>query len=212
MNLVNEMAEAYAQKFSSPLSEPLAEIYNHTLHTHAHANMLSSAVQGKFLEMISYLLKPCNVLEIGTFSGFSALCLAAGMPENGQLHTIEIREEDAKIAQQNFDKNDAGKKIILHTGNALQIIPTLNMEWDLVFIDADKVNYINYYELTLPVLKKGGFILADNVLFHGMVLQEEIKGKNPIAIQAFNEHVANDNRVAQVLLTVRDGLTLVRKK
>ena len=131
---------------------------------------------------------------------------------DGELHTIEIRKEDAEIQPDYFSKSLQSKQIILHEGNALDIIPTLNETWDMVFIDADKVNYINYYELTLPRLKKGGFIIADNVLFHGEVLEENITGKNAKAIHAFNEHIAEDERVQQVMLTVRDGLMLIQKK
>jgi predicted O-methyltransferase YrrM len=151
-------------------------------------------------------------LEIGTFTGYSALCLAKGLRENGFLHTIELREEDATISQNYFAKSSQSEQIILHRGNALDIIPQLKEEWDLVFIDADKTNYINYYELTLQQLKKGGIILADNVLFHGDVLKETISGKNAIAINNFNEHVAKDDRVQQVILTVRDGLMMILKK
>ena len=127
------------------------------------------------------------------------------------LHTIELRAEDAATAQQYFETSGYAKSIQLHLGDALTIVPTLQEEWDLVFIDADKVNYINYYELTLPRLKKGGLLIADNVLFHGQVLQDEIKGKNAVAIHAFNKHVKNDQRVEQILLTVRDGLLLIKK-
>jgi caffeoyl-CoA O-methyltransferase len=178
---------------------------------HAHANMLSGHVQGSFLSMLSYMIKPRRVLEIGTFTGFSALCLAQGFAKDGILHTIEIREEDAKVSASNFKKANAEGYIILHVGDARQIISGLNEQWDIVFIDADKVSYIEYYELTLPFLKRGGFIIADNVLFHGQVLAEDVKGKNAIAIHAFNEHVKADKRTEQVILTVRDGLMLIRK-
>ncbi len=128
------------------------------------------------------------------------------------MHTIEIRKEDADISKNYFSKSLYDKQIILHEGNALEIIPALDETWDLIFIDADKVNYINYYELTLPRLKKGGFLLADNVLFHGEVLEENISGKNAKAIHAFNEHIINDERVQQVMMTVRDGIMLIQKK
>lgn len=208
--LVNIKAEQYSEKFTSPLDKFSEEIARNTYAQHPHAHMLSGHVQGVFLEMISRMIKPGRILEIGTFTGFSALCLAKGLKENGMLHTIEIREEDAATSQANFDKAGA-KNIHLHIGDARTIIPTLKEAWDIVFIDADKVSYIDYYELTLPLIKPGGYILADNVLFHGQVLEEEVKGKNALAIQAFNEHVAKDQRVQQVLLTVRDGLMLIRK-
>ncbi len=212
MELINEKVESYAAAFSSKLDEALAAVYNNTLETHSQAHMQSSALQGKFLAMMSYMLKPSRILEIGTLTGFSALCLAEGLQKEGELHTIEIREADAETAQNNFNKFSLANKIKLHVGNALELIPAINMEWDLIFIDADKVNYINYYELTLPLLKSGGFIIADNVLFHGQVLEEPVSGKSARAIQAFNEHVAQDERVEQVICTLRDGLSIIRKK
>jgi predicted O-methyltransferase YrrM len=211
MELVNELAEQYAQEFSTAPTALLQKIVDDTLSKHPHAQMLSSSTQGKFLEMISKMIQPRNILEVGTFTGFSALCLAGGLTEDGTLHTIEVREEDAITASRYFDESPLGAKIILHTGDARSIIPTLKESWDLVFIDADKVSYIEYYELTLQRLKPGGWIIADNVLFHGQVLQDEIKGKNAKAIHAFNEHVKNDARVEQVLLTVRDGLLIIKK-
>jgi predicted O-methyltransferase YrrM len=158
------------------------------------------------------MIKPVRILEIGTFTGFSALCLAKGLQEDGKLHTIELRTDDAETAKKYFKKAGVENKIELHVGDAQEIIPTLKQNWDLVFIDADKVNYITYYELTLPSVKKGGWILADNVLFHGEIFEEPVKGKNAKAILAFNEHVKNDDRVQQVMLTIRDGLLLIQKK
>ncbi len=174
--------------------------------------MLSGHVQGKFLEIISCLLRPKKILEIGTFMGYSALCLAKGLQPGGVLHTIELRDTDAAIAVDNFRRAGMADKIILHTGNALDIIPALNESWDLVFIDADKINYAVYYKLVLPKTRSGGLIVADNVLFHGDVLEKEIKGKNGLAIHDFNRMVKEDESVEKVLLTVRDGLLLIRKK
>ncbi len=211
MDLINQTAELYSKKFTSGLDNILLENETSTQANHPLAQMLSGHVQGKFLEMISKMIQPEKILEIGTFTGFSALCLSKGLKQNGLLHTIELREEDAATATTYFNKAGAEKMIRLHVGNAIEIIPKLNEKWDLVFIDADKVSYIEYYELTLPFLSRGGWILADNVLFHGQVLEEEVKGKNAKAIQAFNEHVAADSRVEQVLLTIRDGLMLIRK-
>jgi caffeoyl-CoA O-methyltransferase len=212
MDLINPLAENYAKHHTSAPDEVLNAIAEYTLTSHAHAQMLSGHVQGKVLEMFSRMIQPKRILEIGTFTGFSALSLAKGLQQNGKLYTIEIRTEDAETATGYFKKAGMDNIIELHVGDALEIIPTLNETWDLVFIDADKVNYINYYELTLPSVKKGGWLLADNVLFHGGVLEENIKGKNAKAIQAFNEHVKNDNRVQQAMLTIRDGLLLIQKK
>jgi caffeoyl-CoA O-methyltransferase len=212
MELINEKANNYATSFSEPTDELLKEIEDFTLNHHAHPNMLSGPLQGKLLEMLSKIIRPKFILEIGTFTGYSALCLAKGLQPDGFLHTIELRDEDAAISQNYFAKSSHSSQIVLHHGNALKIIPQLKETWDLIFIDADKTNYINYYELTLPHLKSGGVILADNVLFHGDVLKENISGKNAIAINEFNEHVAKDERVQQVIMTVRDGLMMVLKK
>lgn len=210
MELINKKAEDYAQNFSSKEDELLAEIATLT-NQHPHAQMLSGHVQGKILETISCLLQPKKILEIGTFTGYSALCFAKGLHRDGVLHTIELREEDAATARSFFSKSLYNNKIVLHVANALELIPTLHEDWDIVFIDADKVSYIDYYELTLPHVKQNGLIIADNVLFHSEVLEKSVKGKNAKAIHAFNEHVANDKRVEQVMLTVRDGLMLIRK-
>ena len=212
MELINTVAEQYAKKNTSALDDVLSEIESYTLANHPHAQMLSGHVQGKVLEFFSKMIAPERILEVGTFTGFSALCLAKGLTDDGKLVTLELRADDAATAEKYFAKSGLGSKIDLRVGDALEIIPTLKENWDLVFIDADKVNYINYYELTLPAVKKGGWILADNVLFHGEVLEEDIKGKNAKAIDAFNEHVSNDKRVEQAMLTVRDGLLLIQKK
>jgi caffeoyl-CoA O-methyltransferase len=212
MEIVNHKAEQYAQQFSSEEDQLLKEIAEFTNREHAReAQMLSGHVQGKFLEMISCLLQPERILEVGTFTGYSALCLAKGLRSNGVLHTIELRDADADISECHFSKSLSNNKIVLHRGDASAIIPKLEEQWDIVFIDADKVNYIKYYELTLPKVRKNGLIIADNVLFHGDVFEEKIKGKNAVAIHEFNTFVANDNRTEQVILTVRDGLSLIRK-
>ena len=212
MEIINPLAEAYASQFTSPEEALLQDVAAATQGSHAHAHMLSGHVQGKFLEMISTLLQPRRILEIGTFTGYSALCLAKGLLKDGKIHTIELRDEDASVARANFNRSIDAGKIILHVGNALSIIPGLNETWDLVFIDADKVNYTNYYQLVLPLVRSGGVILADNVLFHGQVLQEQITGKNAKAIQEFNEYVQQNAGVDKVLLTIRDGLLMIRKK
>jgi caffeoyl-CoA O-methyltransferase len=212
MEIINVLAQDYADKFSSNENDLMKDINDFTNKNHPQAHMLSSHVQGKFLEMISCLLQPKRILEIGTFVGYSAIYLSNGLHKDGKLHTIELREEDAKTANENFRRANATGKIILHLGNALEIIPKLDEVWDLVFIDADKVGYSDYYKLVLPKLKSGGLIIADNVLFHGEVLEEKIKGKSAIAINSFNELVKNDQSVEKVMLTVRDGLLLIRKK
>lgn len=212
MELIHPLAQAYAERFSSPEDDILQQIATATQHTHPQAHMLSGHLQGKFLQFISQLLQPKYILEIGTFTGYSAICLARGLQAGGQLHTIELRDEDAATARQNFNIAGMADKIILHTGNALEIIPGLQPVWDLVFIDADKTGYLAYYKMLLPVLKKGAVIIADNVLFHGQVLDETIKGKNAVAIHAFNEYLQQDDSVEKVFVTLRDGLLLITKK
>ncbi len=174
--------------------------------------MLSGHLQGQFLEIISKLVQPKRILEIGTMVGYSSICLAKGLAVDGVLHTVEMRETDAAIAQSNFEKAGLQGRIQLHVGNSLEIIPQLSETWDLVFIDADKTGYARYYELVKPRLRSGGLIVADNVLFHGDVLEEEIKGKNGKAVHAFNELIAADEEVEKIMLTLRDGLFLIRKK
>jgi predicted O-methyltransferase YrrM len=183
-----------------------------TAENHPQAHMISGHVQGRFLSFLSRATRPTYVLEIGTFTGYSALCLSEGVVKGGELHTIEIRQEDAETALKNFKRSPNNNFITLHLGNAKEIIPKLPFLWDLVFIDADKTSYIEYFELVLPRLSEKGVIIADNVLFHGQVLEEPINGKNAIAIDAFNKHISNDSRVEQVMLPIRDGLLLIKKK
>lgn len=212
MEIIHTTAQSYAERFSSPEDEVLQTIATDTYSAHPHAHMLSGHLQGRLLELISRIARPSKILEIGTFTGYSAICLARGLQAGGELHTIELREADALTAQANFNKAGMSGKIILHTGNALDIIPSLPHEWDMVFIDADKVGYSTYYELVLPKVRKGGLIIADNVFFHGQVLDEEIKSKNARSIHSFNEMVRADESVDKVMLTVRDGLMLILKK
>ncbi|MEO6681212.1 MAG: O-methyltransferase [Ginsengibacter sp.] len=212
IEIIHQKANEYASAHSTPTDDLLKEIEKFTLDNHAHSVMLSGPLQGKVLEMISLIKRPKTILEIGTFTGYSALCLAKGLTEDGEIHTIELRKEDAETAKAYFAKSLHANRLHLHIGNALDIIQELDFKWDIIFIDADKTNYINYYELTLPNLKDDGIMIIDNVLFHGQVLNSPIKGKNAKAIHSFNSHVAADDRVQQVVMTVRDGLMLIRKK
>jgi caffeoyl-CoA O-methyltransferase len=212
MDMISPLVDAYALQYTSPEEALMQEINEFTMRNHPQSNMLSGHVQGKLLSFISTILRPKYVLEVGTFVGYSGLYLAQGLPPDGELHTLELREEDAQTARGYFARSEKDKQIHLHTGNALNLIPQIDRKWDLVFIDADKTGYIDYYELVVPRLSDRGMILADNVLFHGEVLEEPIKGKNAKAIQAFNEHVKQDPRTEQILLTVRDGLLLIKKK
>ena len=212
MELTNSLAQQYSEKYTSIEDELLKEIADFTYKNHAHSQMLSGHLQGKFLEMISCMIRPKRILEVGTFTGYSALCLAKGLTENGELHTIELREDDAATAKSYFDRSFFKEKIILHIGDALKIIGELDESWDLVFIDADKENYSNYFNRIFPHVRPGGFILADNVLFHGQVLEKEIKGKNVLAIQQFNDYVFERTDVEKLMIPVRDGIYIIRKR
>src|SRR6476646_2892381 len=178
MELINPLVQQYAERYTTPDDALLQEVFQYTIARHAHAHMISGPLQDRFLEMIACMLCPQHILESGTFTGYSALCLAKGLVPRGQLHTIELRKEDAAVAQGFFDRSPFKENIILHVGNALEVVGRLDEPWDLVFIDADKVSYTAYFNLVFPKVRKGGFILADNVLFHGEVLAENVKGKN----------------------------------
>lgn len=211
MDLIHPLIEEYATAFSSPEDALLKEVYDFTVQHHPEARMISGPLQGKLLEMISCMLRPRRILEIGTFTGYSALCLAKGLADEGALHTIELRAPDADRARAWFDRSPYAEQIISHTGNAIEIIPQLNEIWDLVFIDADKPAYIEYFNLVFPRLRQNGFILADNVLFHGQVLEEKPKNKSARGIKDFNEFIKGRTDIERVMITVRDGLYLLRK-
>lgn len=211
MELIHPLVQQYAEKFSTEEEEILKEISAFTVESNRASVMLSGHLQGKLLQMISSMINPRRILEIGTFTGYSAFCLAKGLTDDGFLHSIELREEDAKVARSFLDKTEHSSKIIIHTGDALETIPTLEETWDLVFIDADKTGYIEYFDIVLPKMRKNGFILADNIFFHGDVLEENIKGKNAKAIKAFNEYIKSRSDIEKMILTIRDGLYLIKK-
>ncbi len=212
MEFINPIANTYINDYSQATPSYLKQMYEATLTSHKHGHLQSSWHQGGFLSFMSKLMRPLYILEIGTFTGFSTLCLAEGLIENGQIHTIELRAEDANTASEYFKHSPHAVKIKSHIGDAKEIIPTLTPIWDLVFIDADKTGYIDYYNLVLPRLAKNGLVIVDNVLFHGDVLEENIAGKSAKAIQAFNEYLQKDDNTEHTILTIRDGLTLIRKK
>lgn len=211
MDLINPQVQSYAEQYSSAEDDLLREINDWTVKNHPEQHMLSGHLQGKVLEAISCMMRPKRILEIGTFTGYSALCLAKGLAEDGQLHTIELREADANRARAYFDRSSYADRIILHTGSALEVIPTLRETWDLVFIDADKPAYIQYFELVLPQMRQNGFILADNIFFHGQALEANPSGKSAKGIKAFNEYIKERKDIEKVILTLRDGLYLIRK-
>lgn len=211
MELIHPQVQQYAEDHTSAEDALLKEISQYTYSQHADPQMLSGQLQGKLLEMISCMIKPRRILEIGTFTGYSALCLAKGLTNDGQLHTIELREDDVQLARSYFDRSGFADKIISHGGNALEIIPELNETWDLVFIDADKPAYIEYFNLVLPQVRKNGFILADNIFFHGTVFEAETSNKSAKGIKAFNDFIKTRTDIEKLVLTIRDGLYLVRK-
>lgn len=213
MDLIPSSLQHYAERLTSPETEVLAALNRETNLKVNQAQMLSGHWQGVFLQMITHLLQPKRVLEIGTFTGYTAICFAMGLPPDGHVHTIDVNEELEDFCTRYFRAAGLADKITLHIGKAATIIPSLRDVFDLVFIDADKLNYELYYDLVIDKLRPGGFILADNVLYHGEVLlPAAAQTNNARAIHAFNEKVAADERVEQVLVTIRDGLLLIRKK
>jgi len=211
MHFISQELEDYIEQHSEKEPDLLAALNKETYQKILLPRMLSGHFQGRVLSMLSKLIRPVNILEIGTFTGYAALCLCEGMQENGQLHTIDIKEELETIQRKYFDKSPWGNQIFQHLGEAIAIIPTLEIKFDLVFIDADKENYLNYFELILPKMNKGGIILSDNVLWSGKVL--EPLQKNDLSTKVlleYNELLKNDPRVETVLLPIRDGLTVSR--
>ena len=211
MHFISTELEDYIEKHSENEPELLAALNKETYQKILLPRMLSGHFQGRVLSMLSKLIRPVNILEIGTFTGYAALCLCEGMNENGQLHTIDIKEELVDFQRKYFDKSPWGSQIVQHLGEAISIIPTLDIKFDLVFIDADKENYINYFELIVPKMNKGGIILSDNVLWSGKVLEPLQKNDSSTKILLeYNALLKNDPRVESVLLPIRDGLTVSR--
>ena len=210
--MIDSLIEEYASNHSTPESILLNKLYRETNLKQMNPRMLSGHLQGKLLEMISYMICPKQILEIGTFTGYSAINLTKGLQEGGKLHTIDIDEELELMARSYFAEAGLTEKIIFYIGHALKIVPTINEVFDLVFIDADKEDYIAYFNICVEKVRQGGFIIADNVLWNGKVINQTNKNdKDTIAIKQFNEFVLNDARVENVLLPFRDGLMLMRK-
>jgi len=202
----------YAEAHSSPESDILKKLNRETNVNVPFPRMLAGNMQGKLLQMISCMLRPKKILEVGTYTGYSALCLSEGLAENGILHTIEINPEREDVIRKYIAEAGLTKKINLHIGNALDIIPAINGPFELVFIDADKENYLKYYHSIFDKVRKGGFILADNALWGGKVLKESSPSDTEtIAIKEFNRYILNDKRVKNLLLPFRDGLMIIRK-
>lgn len=210
--MIDPKIEKYAENHSSEPSAVLNDLFRETHLKVLHPRMLSGKVQGRFLSMISNMIQAETILEIGTYTGYSAICLAEGLKKDGKIYTIEIDLELKEIAAKYFKKAGIENKVIQYFGNAMDIIPKLDLVFDLVFIDADKQNLPDYYQLVFEKVRKGGYILVDNVLWSGKVVQPIKKGdKDTQGIIEFNTKVQNDARVEIVLLPLRDGLMLIRK-
>lgn len=212
MNFLDPEIEQYAEAHTTTESPLLAQITRDTYLEVLQPRMLSGHLQGRVLSMLSKMIRPNAILEIGTYTGYSALCLAEGLSAHGTLLTIDKNMELYDRANSYFSKSEFASKIEMLKGNALTIVPDLKQKWDLIFIDADKENYQSYYDLTLPNLNKGGFIIADNVLWSGKVIDANENDIDTTALRSFNTSLIEDNRVEVLMLPVRDGLTVVRKK
>ena len=212
MDFLPDDINQYTEQHTSPESELLARVNRDTQSKVLQPRMLSGHLQGRILATFSNMIRPRRVLEIGTYTGYSALCFAEGLKPDGELHTIDINEELEDRIRGYFEQSIYADRIHLHIGNALEIVPNLNETWDLVFIDADKENYINYYNLVIDNLRPGGFIIADNVLWSGKVLNKpDTLDLDTRTLVEFNDMVQEDNRVENVLFPVRDGLMVCRK-
>ena len=212
MHFLPEKLDEYIVSHSETEPKLLQQLTRETYQKILQPIMLSGPYQGRVLSMISKLKSPENIIELGTFTGYSTLCLAEGLAKEGTIHTIDINEELEDFQRKYFDKSSYGEQIIQHVGNALEIIPKINVMFDLVFIDADKPNYSNYFHLIIDKLNSGGIILSDNVLWHGKVIEKlDPKDKSTKAVLEYNILLKNDPRIETVVLPIRDGLTISRK-
>tara|TARA_B100000401_G_scaffold76689_1_gene47727 strand:- start:72 stop:716 length:645 start_codon:yes stop_codon:yes gene_type:complete len=211
-DIVNNKIEDYIRKNSSKEPEILKDLNKETYLKVLNPRMLSGHLQGRFLSIITKLIKPKKILEIGTYTGYSAICMAEGLIENGIIHTIDINEELVSIQNKYFAKSKCNNSIIQHVGDARNIIKSINEKFDLVFLDADKENYIEYYELVIEKVKKGGLIIADNVLWTGKVVEPE-KDDDELTqyLIDFNKMINEDDRVENIILPLRDGLNVILK-
>ncbi len=209
---MNKELEQYIEEYSTPEDPILEDLYRQTHIKFLNPNMVSGHLQGKFLEFISFMLQPQNILEIGTFTGYSAICLSKGLKPDGKLITIEINDELTQFAHSYFKKAGVDSKITQLTGKAQELIPTLDQKFDLVFMDADKREYIEYYKLIIGKLNPGGFIIVDNVLWGGQVLDIETTDQQARGIIDFNNLIREETIIERVIIPLRDGLMLIRKK
>ena len=210
MDFIPKQLADYAEQHTSKETDSLHSLYRETHIKTIMPQMIAGHLQGAFLSMMSFMIQPKQILEVGTFTGYSAICLCSGLQENGMLHTIDINEELQSMQKQYFEKAGVSEKITPHIGNALDIIPTIDATFDIVFLDADKINYANYYDMVFDKVRKGGYIIADNVLWSGKVLEEQ-KDKDTAALDAYNKKIQEDTRVQNILLPIRDGIMIARK-
>jgi caffeoyl-CoA O-methyltransferase len=211
--MIDEKIQAYAEQYTSAESDLLTELLEKTYRERDDKSMLSGFYQGRLLAMFSKMLNPRRILEIGTYMGYSALCLAEGLTVEGKIITLDMNAETNEIAKEFWARTPLYSKIESYLGNALEIIPMLNETFDLVFIDADKPNYANYYDLILPHLRVGGIILADNVLWSGKVLDTTANNdESTVALAEFSKKIQADERVSNILFAVRDGVMVIRKE
>ena len=209
--IVAEDIEGYAEAHTTPPTELLAELAEETKATLDSPQMLTGPIEGRFLELLVHALAPRRVLELGTYSGYSSISMAAGLPEGGHIDTCEFDETHAEVARRYVGRSPYADRITVHVGPALETIKQLEGDFDFVFVDADKENYLNYYEALLPRLAEGGLMALDNTLWSGRVLDDSDDSESTHAIKAINDRIASDERVTSVMLTVRDGVTLVRR-
>lgn len=209
---MNKELEQYIEEYSTPEDPILEDLYRQTHIRFLNPNMVSGHLQGKFLEFVSMMVRPKNILEIGTFTGYSAICLSRGLHPDGKLVTIEINDELTAFAHSFFKKAGVDSKITQLSGKAQEIIPGLKLMFDLVFIDADKREYIDYYNLIIGKVNPGGFIVVDNVLWSGQVLDKDTTDQQARGIIDFNSMIRNETRIERVIIPLRDGLMLIRKK
>jgi predicted O-methyltransferase YrrM len=212
MEFISDELDEYCIGHTSPENEILSKLNRETHAKVLQSRMLSGHFQGRFLSMLSHMIRPKNILEIGTFTGYSALCMAEGLQENGKLLTIDVNEELEVFVRGFFNQSPLKDKIEFRIGNAIEIIPTLTQTFDLVFIDADKLDYHLYYDLVFDKVNQGGYIISDNVLWSGKVVDPGKKDKDTISIRAFNKKLHEDPRTENILLPIRDGLIVVRKR
>jgi caffeoyl-CoA O-methyltransferase len=209
-DIVSDAIDAYAEAHTTAPHELLNQLAQETEETLGAPQMLTGSVEGRLLQFLVYATGARRILEVGTFSGYSSISMASVLAPGGRIDTCEISEERAAVAKRYIEEAGFADRITVHLGPALESIERLDGEFDFVFIDADKQNYVNYYEAVLPRLSKGGLIAADNTLWSGRVLDDSDESEGTVAIRAFNEHVLSDSRVVSVMLTVRDGVTLIR--